>query len=152
MRKESTGASIGTGLQSWSAKKGRRGMPPGASPIPTESEEQMTLMSWASLASGAHPELRLLYHVPNGGSRGKAEAGRFRAEGVKSGVPDLCLPVARGEWHGLYIELKRTKGGHVSPEQERWISALREQGYAALVARGWEQAREIITEYLEVET
>ena len=70
-----------------------------ALPVPTESEEQQTLFSWATMQSGRYPELRLLYHIPNGGSRGKAEAGRFKAEGVKSGVPDLCLPVARGAYH-----------------------------------------------------
>ena len=117
--------------------------------IPSESEEQQMLMRWAAMAAGAHPELRLLYHVPNGGSRGKAEAGRFRAEGVKSGVPDLCLPVARGKWHGLYIELKRTKGGRVSQAQREWLYALEREGYAAAVAYGWEQAREMIAAYLE---
>ena len=72
-------------------------------PVPTEAQEQMTLFSWAAMQSGKYPELNLLYHVPNGGSRHKAEAGRLRAEGVKAGVPDLCLPVARGQYHGLYI-------------------------------------------------
>lgn len=67
-------------------------------PVPTEAQEQMTLFSWAAMQSGKYPELNLLYHVPNGGSRHKAEAGRLRAEGVKAGVPDLCLPVARGQW------------------------------------------------------
>ena len=80
-------------------------------PVPTEAQEQMTLFSWAAMQSGKYPELNLLYHVPNGGSRHKAEAGRLRAEGVKAGVPDLCLPVARGQYHGLYIELKRQRGG-----------------------------------------
>ena len=70
-------------------------------PVPTEAQEQMTLFSWAAMQSGKYPELNLLYHVPNGGSRHKAEAGRLRAEGVKAGVPDLCLPVARGQYHGL---------------------------------------------------
>ena len=65
-------------------------------PVPTESAEQQCLFRWAVFQSGRFPELALLYHVPNGGSRKKAEAGRFRAEGVKAGVPDLCLPVARG--------------------------------------------------------
>ena len=65
-------------------------------PVPTESVEQQCLFRWAAFQSGRFPELALLYHVPNGGSRKKAEAGRFRAEGVKAGVPDLCLPVARG--------------------------------------------------------
>lgn len=90
-------------------------------PVPTEAQEQMTLFSWAAMQSGKYPELNLLYHVPNGGSRHKAEAGRLRAEGVKAGVPDLCLPVARGQYHGLYIELKRQRGGRTSDHQSEWL-------------------------------
>lgn len=46
-------------------------------PVPTEAQEQMTLFSWAAMQSGKYPELNLLYHVPNGGSRHKAEADGF---------------------------------------------------------------------------
>lgn len=83
-------------------------------PAPTEAEEQTELFAWAELLRGRFPELRLLYHVPNGGSRNRIEAARLQAQGVKAGVPDLCLPVARGKYHGLYIELKRTRGGRIS--------------------------------------
>lgn len=119
--------------------------------VPTEDEEQMALINWARMAAGALPELRLLFHIPNGGSRGKAEAGRFRAMGVKSGVPDLFLPVARGPWHGLFVELKRTKGGRVSSEQAAWIRDLGAQGYCAAVCYGWEDARREIERYLRLE-
>ena len=100
-------------------------------PVPTEAQEQMTLFSWAAMQSGKYPELNLLYHVPNGGSRHKAEAGRLRAEGVKAGVPDLCLPVARGQYHGLYIELKRQRGGRISEEQVRWIDGVAGRSFGA---------------------
>ena len=116
---------------------------------PTEDEEQIALMRWAALATPVHPELRLLFHIPNGGSRHKAEAGRFRAMGVKPGVPDLFLPVPAGGYHGLFVELKRTKGGRVSPEQREWMDALRERGYCAALCRGWEDAARIITWYLD---
>lgn len=122
-----------------------------ALPVPTEDAEQMALFRWASLATPAHPELALLFHIPNGGSRGKAEAGRFRAMGVKAGVPDLFLPVPRGgplPRHGLFIELKRTKGGRVSTEQAAWITDLRARGYAAEVCHGWEEASRLILRYL----
>lgn len=85
---------------------------------------------------------------PNGGSRKKAEAGRFRAEGVKAGVPDLCLPVARGGFHGLYIELKRQKGSKTSDDQKAWLSNLEKQGYFVALCKGWEAAAKVITEYL----
>lgn len=90
-----------------------------------------------------------MYHIPNGGKRGRAEAIRFKAEGVKAGVPDICLPVARGAWHGLYIELKRREGGRVSTEQAEWIEVLIRQGYQAAVCRGWEEAKETIMNYLK---
>ena len=121
-------------------------------PVPTEAQEQMTLFSWAAMQSGKYPELNLLYHVPNGGSRHKAEAGRLRAEGVKAGVPDLCLPVARGGNHGLYIELKRQRGGRISEEQVRWIEELMKQGYSAAICRGWQEAARTIVEYLQQKT
>ena len=117
-------------------------------PPPTEDQEQIDLVNWARMQEKKYPELRMLFHIPNGGSRGKAEAGRFRAMGVRAGVPDLCLPVPRGGWHGLYIELKRTKGGRVSADQKAWLDALREQGYAAAVCHGWEDAARIILWYI----
>ena len=74
-------------------------------PVPTESVEQQLLFRWARFYVSKYPELALLYHIPNGGSRRKSEAGRFKAEGVKAGVPDLFLPAARENFHGLYIEI-----------------------------------------------
>ncbi len=119
--------------------------------IPSEDAEQMQLMRWVELMQNRLPELRMLFHIPNGGSRGKAEAGRFRAMGVRPGVPDLCLPVAIGGKHGLYIELKRVKGGRVSEEQAAWIAELRARGYAAEVCHGWEEAARVIEGYLKQE-
>lgn len=116
---------------------------------PSEGAEQATLFNWARMCERKHPELRLLFHIPNGGSRGKVEAARFKAEGVKAGVPDLFLPVARGDWHGLFIEMKRIKGGRVSEEQKKWLASLNEQGYLAQICRGWEEAAEMIADYLE---
>lgn len=117
--------------------------------FPTEGEEQATLFNWAAMKSGRRPELRLLFHIPNGGERRKTEAVRFKAEGVKPGVPDLFLPVARGPWHGLFIEMKRQKGGRVSDAQKRWINSLLRQGYLAEVCFGWKEAADLIENYLD---
>jgi len=112
-----------------------------------EHVEQVALMRWAMFARARFPELVLLYAVPNGGHRHKATAARLKAEGVKRGVPDVCLPVARSGAHGLYIELK-TERGKATSEQLGWIRALRRQGYVAEVCRGWESARSMIEHYL----
>ena len=116
--------------------------------IPAEHTEQVALFRWAKLAAGAHPELRLMFAVPNGGHRHKATAGRLKAEGVKSGVPDIILPVARGGFHGLYLELKRQKGTRPTAEQRQWLADLEAEGYRTDWCRGWEPAREVIVAYL----
>ena len=119
--------------------------------IPTEAQEQATLFEWAARAQGRYPELALMHHIANGGSRHPVEARHLKEQGVKAGIPDLFLPCARGGFHGLYIEMKRRKGGRVSIEQKKTIIALREQGYRVEVCEGWEKAREVIKEYMEGE-
>ena len=91
-----------------------------------------------------------MFHIPNGGLRNKAVAGMLKSEGVKSGVPDICLPVARGKYHGLYIELKKEKSGTVSKNQREWIDNLTSQKYCAVVCHGWEDAKNTIEEYLNL--
>lgn len=116
--------------------------------IPTEAQEQTAVFNWAAVMVRRWPELRLLHHIPNGGSRNAREAHNLRMQGVKAGVPDIFLPVARGGWHGLYIEMKRRKGGRLSDEQAAMLEALREQGYCAWVCKGANDAIDLITGYL----
>lgn len=118
-------------------------------PTPTEDAEQIMLFRWAEWQSGKYPALHMMHHIPNGGKRGKAEAGRFRAMGVKAGVPDICLPVPKNVYAGLYIEMKRQRGGTVSQEQKGWVRDLRAAGYAVEVCKGWDAAAKIIEDYLE---
>lgn len=116
--------------------------------IPLEEIEQEHVFLWASMEERAYPELAMLYAIPNGGKRAIKTAVALKKQGVKRGVPDMCLPVSRGGYHGLYIELKRQKGGTVSDEQREWIAALNTQGYKAIVCHGAEEAIEQIRGYL----
>lgn len=88
-----------------------------------------------------------MFHVPNGGSRNRVEAANLKRQGVKAGVPDIFLPVARGGFHGLFVEMK-AEGGRLSEKQEEWLADLHAQGYAVKVAYGWEEARKAIEAYL----
>lgn len=114
-----------------------------------EEEEQIILMQWAELQQGRYPELALLYHVPNGGARAKTTAARLKAAGVKPGVPDLCLPVPRGVYHGLYIELK-VGTNKTTENQKQWLAALAQQGYKTAVCYGWVEGSEVIKAYLKL--
>ena len=115
-----------------------------------EENEQITVFKWAAMQQKVYPELALLHHVPNGGQRNKVTAARLKAAGVKSGVPDICLPVPKDEFHGLYIELKYGKN-KPSENQKQWIEQLNKQGYKAKVCYGAEEAIAVIKEYLKVE-
>lgn len=119
-------------------------------PCPSEDTEQTWLFEWAEMQTGKYPELALMFHIPNGGSRHKAEAAKLKAMGVKRGVPDICLPVPRWKFCGLFIEMKKQHGGKVSQEQKEWRNALRRQGYCAIICNGFENARENIEIYLNL--
>jgi hypothetical protein len=118
-------------------------------PVASESIEQQCLFRWAQFMSREHPELDLMFHIPNGGKRDLMTAVKLKAEGVKAGVPDIHLPVARGEYHGLFIEMKKLRGGKTTEEQDYWLKALTDQGYKAIVCKGWEEASKAILNYLE---
>lgn len=117
----------------------------------TESQCQAALVEWA----GHYKEARHLFAIPNG-THIKSHQGRAKAkqEGLKSGVPDLFLPVARKGFHGLFIEMKKPKSekgpaGKASKNQLQWQIDLNEQGYMAVICVGWDAARETIESYLE---
>lgn len=116
---------------------------------PTEHEEQVMLVDWWALVCTGYglPEW-LLYAVPNGGVRHIGTAKKLKKEGVRSGVPDLCLACPMDEYHGLYIELKRIKGSSTSKEQKAFHLELLSQGYACCVCRGFEAAKAVIEKYL----
>lgn len=114
----------------------------------SEASEQTALFQWAMIARQEHKELELLYHVPNGGRRDKREAVSLRRQGVKAGIPDIVLPVARDGFFGLYIELKFGKN-KTSSIQDVWIRRLRGMNYKVEVCYGWVAAREVIECYLD---
>jgi len=118
---------------------------------PNETQEQIWLMRWSQPPSirGQYPDLKLLYHIPNERSD-KRQAAILKKMGVKRGVPDLCLPVPRGQFHGLYIEMKRTDGGRVSDDQLWWNEQLISNGYASVICNGWESGKEALLWYLNL--
>jgi hypothetical protein len=130
-------------------KKNNAFLPPKVSaPQVSESVEQICLFRWAAFQSAKYPVLDLMYHIPNGGQRAITTAKRLKAEGVKAGVPDICLPAPKGKYHGLYIELK-VKGNKTTDNQNQWLAALTAQGYYCSVCYGYEQASEVILKYLK---
>lgn len=88
------------------------------------------------------------FAIPNDGNRSPAMAAKAAATGLQKGMPDLMIPMPRGSYHGLFLELKREKGGTVSEWQQYWIDMLRYQGYRAEVVRGLDAAITTLEHYL----
>lgn len=128
----------------------------------SESSHQTALFQWAAIQLSTWPELKWLHHIPNGGSRGDSARSRMirgaqlKAQGVKSGVADVSLPVKRGCYSGLYIEMKRpgvrpvkpTSTGGVSDEQADFGEFVKAQGFLWAVCYSWHDAAQLIEQYL----
>ncbi|MCI8442549.1 MAG: VRR-NUC domain-containing protein [Provencibacterium sp.] len=111
----------------------------------TEAEEQTALFQWA----GYVPELDYMFAIPNGGSRNVIEAANLKRQGVKAGVPDIFLPVPRGPYHGLWIEMK-VKPNKLTEKQRDWLAFLSRMGYRTAVCYGMNEARRDIVEYMQI--
>ena len=131
----------------WKDKHVMKNKKPKENFTPLEEEEQKVFIEWCKMMENKYKGLELIHAIPNGGSRNEIEARNLKLTGVKAGVPDLFLPVARNGKHGLYIEMKRKKGGRVSEFQKDWLAKLTDQGYETAVCYGAEEAIKTIEEY-----
>lgn len=86
--------------------------------------------------------------IPNGGRRSSITGARLKAEGVRAGIPDLFLAVPTDTSHGLWLEMKRKRGGFVTDFQREAMKALEAQGFSCVVCRGFTEAQEAIVSYL----
>lgn len=116
--------------------------------IEHEHLEQCALIQWANLSTGKYPALKWLYSIPNGGNRSKAVAGKMKASGVKKGVYDLCLPVMRGGYIALYIEMK-WGDNKLTPEQREFKSFMEGEGAKCVECWNWVDACAEIEKYLK---
>jgi len=108
----------------------------------TEAGHQKALFAWAALSG--YPELKWMFHIQNASANRSA-----KVVGVKAGVPDIHLPISKGGYKGLWIELKVGKN-KASDKQNEWIDFLRSQGYIVGICYGWEEARDYIIRYIEM--
>ena len=90
-----------------------------------------------------------MYHIPNEGKRSARTGARMKQAGMKSGVPDICLPTAHGGYIGLYIEMK-VKPNKPTENQKEWLRDLRRAGHFTAIAYSFEEAQKLIEEYLNL--
>jgi len=122
----------------------KRPINPLAQEVLSEHEEQCRVIAYCR----NHPLLKNAFAIPNGGKRSQVAAIRAKAEGLVAGIPDLFIPLPNNGKHGLFIEMKRTKGGVISKEQQIQIAELNAAGYVAVVCKGFDAAVAAINTYL----
>lgn len=110
-----------------------------------EAQIQTTLFEWSKYIK----ELDCMYAIPNGGSRHKLEAINLKRQGVKAGVPDICLPLERGIYGAMYLELKSLKG-KVQRSQDWYLKTLKNNGYFVAVCHSLKSAINCIEDYLQL--
>lgn len=113
-----------------------------------EFDMQCALFSWAALLVRVYPALRLLRGSMNGVHLSKAQAGKAKAAGVLKGEHDITLPVSRGGFVGLSVELK---AGNNKPTKEQldYGTMLEAEGWYVSYCWEWDKAALLIQDYLE---
>ena len=114
-----------------------------------ESKLQQSCVKWFDIQYSA---LRMnLFAIPNGGRRGKIEAGIMKGEGVRAGVADMFLAVPNSspnlESCGMFIEFKFGKGVQ-NDNQKRFQAAVIKQGYRYEVISDFDSFKKLVNEYL----
>ena len=109
-----------------------------ASAIPWETWQRVDLLKGSRL-----------FHVPNGGSRNKQEAVKFKQMGVKAGVSDLCLPYPKGIYCGLFIEMKYGNNRQQDTQKE-FLADMAAAGHFVATCYSAEEAVKVIEEYCKL--
>jgi hypothetical protein len=118
-----------------------------------EQQMQIDIIRFCDAKAANCSQLHLLFHTPNGGKRTDAEAGIMKAMGVRAGVSDLHLPVAKlddlgqPECIGLWIELKKP-GEKPNSDQYWWMKQMHRQGHKVAVHTTVYGALKEIADYL----
>lgn len=115
-----------------------------------EHDIQTAIVQWAALHTRSEWRLSLLYAIPNGGKRNPVTARRLKDEGVKAGVPDLCLACHGTFGHALYLEVK-TKHSYPKAAQREWIEKLQRAGNGVVIVRSLDEAVNAIATHLNRE-
>ena len=112
-------------------------------PTPTEKEECIAFVDWMDLRG-----LKFSHLAQSTFTKSFSVMRRNKQMGVRRGVPDylIILPACKGL---LFIEMKRTKRGVVSPEQQDWLNELNTlDGVEAAVCKGAAEAISKVETYL----
>lgn len=107
----------------------------------SEYEEQKAFVNWFKY----NFQDLIIFSIPNDGKR--TNGGRMVASGLTSGVSDLQILLPNGK--SVFIEMKKQKGGKLSPEQIDFIDKSQSLGHTVIVANGCNEASKKFIEFIK---
>ena len=116
----------------------------------SEHDEQATFFAILERNEKQFPFLKWVFAIPNGGHRHPATARRLKAEGVKAGVHDVCIPIPRKDYHGAFIEFKFGKNKS-TPAQDDFAAFLIWQNYRTRTVYSCDDGLDFIEDYLSIQ-
>jgi hypothetical protein len=108
-----------------------------------EQTQQIILFDWIRHAGLDD----ICFHIPNERRCSPQHGAILKRMGVKAGVSDVAIMRPSRGFHGMFLELKSSKG-KISPLQSKFMADMHREGYATKVAYGSEEAIFIIKHYL----
>jgi hypothetical protein len=90
---------------------------------------------------------KMIYAIPNGGSRNVIEASNLKRAGVLSGVADCHIPIPNKQYHSLFIEFKYGQKTKQTDNQIYFQKKVETWGNRYEVCRSFDEFRQIIDNY-----
>ena len=112
-----------------------------------EDSELIKFFNWVRLNEKFDSRFCAIYHIANERRTSMHSGKILKQKGVRSGVPDVCVPIPSGMYPGLYIEFK-VRPNVLSDTQKAFIKTLLNLGFLVVVAWSADEAIQIVTEYL----
>lgn len=116
--------------------------------ILTEHQECVTIAQYLELLKNKGDVLVYTKTTQETFTRSWSQKRKNKSEGLRSGLPDFIIVFTNGIV--LFLEIKRTEGGRLSPAQNEWLSALMQTDCMVHVAYGADQAIKIIDNILKI--
>jgi nitroreductase len=114
--------------------------------VKPEQIAQCQMMDWIRSIPDVEP---YVFHIGNERQTSPQQGRLLKRMGVRAGVSDLFIGIAKGKWHGMFLELK-VGNNKPTKAQEQFMLDFASQGYYCVWCQGFDEARVLISEYLRL--